>query len=448
MSAAGKTQPPPPEHGRRIGVWVVLVVAGLLLVLSSFAVWVNRVALDTGVFVDTSTELIEDDTIRSAVAARAVDELFANVDVQAEIEQQLPDDVKSLSGPTAAGLRQAAYELVERALEQPALQRLWRSSLEHSHETLVAVLEDESGAVTTTGGVVTLDLEQIVLEAADRVGIRSQVEDKLPADVGQIVVLRSDELDTAQNAFQVLETLAWFLPLLALAAWIAAVGIARDRRAAVRNAGVVLLATGLVGLVAVGVVGRYIVDSLTSETDVRAAADNAWDILTELLRASFRTYVVAGVLFVVAAWLAGPGYRAIAARRALAPALRERVWGYAALALIVVVLLLTSPVSDFVGLLFLLLVVILGAAWIELMRRQTVHEFPEAERLASLSDGWSRLAGWWESQQSARERRRPAAPSVGADVASQLARLAELHAQGELTDAEYTAAKARVLDGE
>ena len=34
-------------RGRGIAVWVLLVVAGLLLLLTSFAVWVDRVALNT-----------------------------------------------------------------------------------------------------------------------------------------------------------------------------------------------------------------------------------------------------------------------------------------------------------------------------------------------------------------------------------------------------------------
>ena len=44
------------------------------------------------------SSLLDNDQIRSAVANRVVDELFANVDVQAEVENQLPTDYKGLSG--------------------------------------------------------------------------------------------------------------------------------------------------------------------------------------------------------------------------------------------------------------------------------------------------------------------------------------------------------------
>jgi len=73
---AAPVEPRGQSRGRATAVWVVLVVAGLLLLVSSFAIWINRVALNTNVFSDTSTALLDDPAIRSAVATRAVDELF------------------------------------------------------------------------------------------------------------------------------------------------------------------------------------------------------------------------------------------------------------------------------------------------------------------------------------------------------------------------------------
>ena len=152
----------------------MLVIAGLLLLLSSFAVWINRVALNTTVFTSTSSSLLDNDEIRIAVANRAVDELFANVDVQAEVEAQLPTDYKGLSGAATAGLRQVSYQIVDRALEQSVFQSLFKATLEETHKTLVEVLEGGGDRVSTQDGEVTLDLRQIIQEAADRIGIGSR----------------------------------------------------------------------------------------------------------------------------------------------------------------------------------------------------------------------------------------------------------------------------------
>ena len=201
-------------------------------------------------------------------------------------------------------------------------------TLEQTHKTLVQVLEGGGDRVSTSNGEVTLDLRAIIEEAADRIGIGSQVADKIPADAGRIVILRADELDTAQNAFQLLKTLAWFLPLLTLAAFGLAIWLAAERRRAIRGTGWVLVVVGILGLLAANLTRNYVVDSLVAREDDRQAANNAWNILTELMRGSFRLMIVVGILFVVAAWLAGPGRRAVTTRRWVAPGLQNRVWAY------------------------------------------------------------------------------------------------------------------------
>jgi hypothetical protein len=455
------------SNSRTVAVSVLLVLAGFFVLLSSFAVWVDRVALNTNVFVDTSAELIEDDAIRQAVATRAVDELYASVDVEAEIKDPLPEDLESASGPVAAGLRQVAPLIVERALQQPSLQRLWAAALEQSHKTLVAVLEGDRATVSTQGGVVTLDLEQIILDAADRLGIRKQVADNLPEDVGRIEILRSDELDTAQDAFQFLKTLAWLLPIVTLVLLALAVGISRRRRATMRGVGIAIVVAGAVGLVAANLTGNYLVDSLVNDRDTREAAGNAWDILTVLLRSSLWWLIAVGALIVVATWVAGPGRTAIAVRRVLAPLVRERRYAYAGLAVVAVVLLATGPVDNAIGLFVLLILLGLLAAWIELTRAQTIREFPGAELAAPtfFGDTRGRVAEWLESRRVAaastsRRAPEPSQPSQPSqvpqppqppqanDVTTRLEHLADLHARGELTDLEYASAKARVLAGE
>ena len=201
--------------------------------------------------------------------------------------------------------------------------------------------------------------------------------DRLPADAGQIVILRANELDTAQNVFELLKTLAWVLPLLTLAASRLAVWLAGDRRNAVRGIGITLAVVGLVGLVAAKLTRNYVVDALVASRDDRQAANNAWNILTDLMRGSFRLMIIVGLLFLVAAWLAGPGRRALTARGWIAPVLQNRVWGYLVLGAISLFLLFSSAVTDFTRLLLVAIVAALGATWIELTRRQTLREFPD-----------------------------------------------------------------------
>jgi hypothetical protein len=181
------------------------------------------------------------------------------------------------------------------------------------------------------------------------------------------------------------------------------------------------------------------------DEETRTAAGNAWDILTVAMRSSFRWLVVVGVLIVVGATLAGTGRRARAVQRWLAPALRERAWAYTALVLVVLLLLVMGPTVDFVRVLWMLLLLVLGAIWIEMVRTTTLLEYPDAEGPAFIGETRARLSSWW-SERGATAPGTAAAPAT-VDVTARLAGLADLHARGELTDEEYAAAKAQILSG-
>jgi putative oligomerization/nucleic acid binding protein len=119
------------------------------------------------------------------------------------------------------------------------------------------------------------------------------------------------------------------------------------------------------------------------------------------------------------------------------------------LAILGLVLLFTAEVVDFTRLLVVVVLVALGAAWIELMRRQTLREFPDAHGAAFFEDTWERVTAWWDEQRAAAKAPKaasaPAPAPTASDIASRLTTLADLHAKGELTDEEYASAKARVL---
>ena len=167
VSAAERRHPSsaaaPPAESRPLGraSGSCSCVAGLLLLLSSFAIWINRVALNTGVFTDTSSSLLDDPAIRQRGREprrrRAVRERRR---AGRGREAASRTTTKGLAGPATAGLRQASYQIVDRALEQPAFQQLFKVTLEETHRTLVEVLEGGGERVSTENGEVTLDLRR------------------------------------------------------------------------------------------------------------------------------------------------------------------------------------------------------------------------------------------------------------------------------------------------
>jgi len=441
------------------------VLGSLLAFLSVFAIWTERQALNTDDWVDTSGRLIQNETIREAVGDFLVDQLYENVDVERELEEILPGETKDLAGPVSGGLRQVAGQGADQVLQSSAAQELWKSANRTTHEQLLAVLEEKEGTVSTEEGEVTLNLGGLVTNLADQVGIGASLAEKLPEDAGQITILRSDQLKTAQDVVVAVKGLALLLSLLTLLCFGLAIYLSSEGRwVTVLYCGVGLIAAGFASIVLREVAGGIVVGQLVEEESVRPAAEATWSIATSLMTSIAATVIVVGVLFGIAGWLASPTGSARSTRRFLAPVLDEHVaYAYALLAIVVGFYFISAPTQNLRTFLTTLAIAGLAAFGIHELRRQTAEEFPDADfgeffgRTRDKVVGAVREANIGERASKIRlpEMRKPAAPgeattevapTSGDDARlARLERLAKLHEQGVLTDEELAAEKSRVL---
>ena len=194
----------------------LVVLATLLLILGALAVWVKRVALEPGTWSDTSGKVLENQVVRQTLATYLVDQLYANVDVAAQIRAALPERAKPLAAPAAAGLQDSAARFTERALARPRVQQAWRAANEQADRRLIAFVEDDSGALRTSGGNVTLDLRQILQQVGGNAGLVDRIDARLPPNAGRIVLLRSNELSLAQQGVRALKAVANFIVIIVL----------------------------------------------------------------------------------------------------------------------------------------------------------------------------------------------------------------------------------------
>ncbi len=79
------------SKGRTWAMRGLATFAAIFLVLGALAVWVNRVALDSSQWSDTSVKIIQNDTVQSTLATYLVNQLYDNVDVAATIQDFLPE---------------------------------------------------------------------------------------------------------------------------------------------------------------------------------------------------------------------------------------------------------------------------------------------------------------------------------------------------------------------
>ena len=362
---------------RVIGARVLTILAILLALVGMIAFYVEHTALDEEGFETISRNMIENDEIRTQVAAKAVDTLFENVDVEAAIAERLPPAQAGLA-PVLAGLaRSGADDAADAVLERPRVQTVWVEVTTRTQRQFVRLLDDETTFIQTEGGAVVLDLSPIVIELGDQVAVIGKVAERLPESSGRVAIIEESQLETAQTLTKVLRAVADWMWLLALVVAAAAVWLARGRRRLeLRAIALGLVVVGLLMLAVRRFAGNYLVDELAQDDAVKPAAHDAWDILTQTLADRAWVWIILGVITLIGVWFVGETDRAARARRAAAPTLENRAATYGIAAVAVLALVLVAPQISR-GWLSALLLVGLVVAGIEVVRgivqRTTPH---------------------------------------------------------------------------
>ncbi len=303
----------------------------------------------------------------------------------------MPPRAAPLAGLAAGGLRQVAERGTTRLLGTPRAQARWEQANRRAHGAFITVIEGGGDVVSTTNGDVVLDLKTLLTQTQERAGVGGRLADRLPADAAQIRILKSDELGLAQDLVKFFEGLVAVLVVLTFGLYALAIYLARGwRREALRACGLGFLAAGAAALIFQSLAGDVVVDSLAETDDVRPAVEATWDIATSLLREAAGAMVAYGIVVVLAAWIAGPTGSAVATRRALAPYLREPRFAFGGLAVIVLLLLVWGPTPALRRVVPSLLLIALLTAGVEVLRRQTAREYPDA----SIEDSTRRLREW------------------------------------------------------
>ena len=485
--AAGSSAPPTSGAkpvSRRVHRFLVptlLVLATVIGIGATFAIWVNRQALNTSNWSSTSGKILEDKQVQTALSAYLVRELFTNVNVSADLQTVLTKQLQPLAGPAAAGLQQLAGQLAPRVLATPLVQSSWVQANVAAHKELLRVLAGGGPVASTQSGVVSLNLHALVTQLAATVGLSSQaaaVQSKLrgstgatvralaqqklgvtlPPASGQLVILRSNQLKTAQDIANAVKGLAIVLPALGILLFALAVYLARGRRRrTLRTTGWCFVLIGAALLLIRRVAGDAVVNGLIKIPANESAAHQVWNIGTSLLRDIAVAMIVYGLVIIASAWLAGPTRPATEIRKAMAPTLRDSpAVAYCTVGGLLLLLVLIGPTPAFRNIVWVLLFAVLLAYGVTMLQRQTALEFAGIQHGQALRDLRDQRANH-HARKTAPQSAPAADPVVAAPVTrvasapasghvETLERLAALRTSGMITDEEFAAEKTHVMN--
>ncbi len=352
---------------RSLLVVILLALGGVLALLSNLGLWVDRTVYDTDGFVSTVGGVLDDEDVQQVMAERFTEELFEAADIEDRLQAELPEGLKFLSLPLSNAARDFLTDASVRLLERERFQDVRDRALRETHSLLIAIIEDDSGAITTEDGKLVLDLRPIVEAVAEditgrdvnlpqdvevpQVEIPQEVLDQLPPDVrerlqteGEEGLLSGLQLPDDAGRFVIEDaTISWAYNIarygndivyvtvgVTVACYVLAIAIARDRRSTLRTAGIVMAVAGVISLALLLPLGQAA--RQFAEND--AAATSILNIVTSGYKSQSLAMVGVGIGFVAVAVLLGDSPLAVAVRSAvrrrpggpsLAAVIRERV---------------------------------------------------------------------------------------------------------------------------
>ena len=191
-----------PKHRHRALVWSLVVFASIVLLVSMIANWVQTELLDSNQLSSQTDEILKNKDVQQQLSIFAVDQLYADVNVQGQIEQKLPSAAQPLAAPITSATRQLATNVAETALASPQVQQLVSSAVGNAQQAFVNLVENKGQFVSSSGGVVTLEYGQIVANLATRLGVDASTISQVQGFVQQYSTELKQRLTTAQSKLQ------------------------------------------------------------------------------------------------------------------------------------------------------------------------------------------------------------------------------------------------------
>lgn len=364
------------HHPGWMRVRALVVLASVLVVFSIMATWIRAQIIDTEGWTQTSVRLLQNEKVRALVAGDLSERLLSVVDVQNLAAEKLPKVLQPLAPALSTAAAQVVPQAIERALEVPAIQELWGRANHLTHEQVIQILNGGTKTISTSGGVVSINLEALVDRIGARLGVGSEIGAKLPSNRRRLVLLRSSQLRLAQDGVKGMRDLSFILPLLVVLMYLGALALAAGyRRRVLVEIGVGIIAGALVALVLRRWVESYVVSNLVQNEGVRPAMREVLEIATAGWRSRALWLLITGAVFVFAGWLAGPMRWAVRLRELIAePLERHPGWFAAGVAAIVLLIATLGPTRTPGQTIPLLVELVLAVVGVFALRRQIAQE--------------------------------------------------------------------------
>ena len=315
---------------RRVLSGVALFLACLSILVTTVAVWAHQVAFNTDRFTALTVSVVGQPELIDPLSARISTQVVDALDVEARIAARLPDLMKPLAGALTVQIRDAIDKRLQVALANPKIQQALVKTLSFAHARIMALLRDQSDAITVVDGYVVVEVFPVVgaalteLQTMGLIPADVQLPDlsspdapdvlakkvesalgvTLPPGFGTIQLMPADKLLAARTAVKAFDILVIVLILLSVVLVALALWLARNRRHMLIYVAIGTIIAFLLGRLGIRAFENALISGI-ADAGVAAGVRSVVDATVEDLRSLTRLILIATAIVAVVAYLWG-----------------------------------------------------------------------------------------------------------------------------------------------
>jgi hypothetical protein len=323
------------QRWRAVVATLLIVVACVLAPLSVVAVWARNQVTNTDRYVRTVTPLANDPSIQNAIADQITAQVFTYIDVKGLTTQtldalasrglppRLADQLDALAVPIANGVQDFTRTQVGKIVQSQAFADAWVQANRAAHEALVKALTGQGdGTVTVQNDTVSVNLAAFIQTVKQQLTAAGfSLAARIPEVNASFVLFQSADIPKARSAFNLLNTLGVWLPLIVLLLIVVGAYVAKSHRRALVGAGLGVAAGMVVLALALAIFRSVYLNAVPAGVLPHDAAAVLYDTIVRFLRAGLRTVLVLGLVVAAGAFLSGNSVTAVRTRQGLVAAI-------------------------------------------------------------------------------------------------------------------------------
>jgi hypothetical protein len=323
------------QRWRTIVATLLIVLACLLAPLSVVAVWARNQVTNTDRYVATVAPLAEDPAIQNAIADQITAQVFTYIDVRGLTNEvvdalatrglppRLADQLQALTVPIASGVEGFTRTQVGKVVQSQAFADAWVQANRVAHDELVKALTGEGGgAITVEDNRVSVNMAPFIQTVKQQLTAAGfTLAARIPEVNASFTLFQSDSITRARSAFNLLNTLGVWLPVIVLILIVLGVYVAGDHRRALVGAGLGVALGMLVLALGLAIFRSIYLNGVPADVLPHDAAAVLYDTIVRFLRAGLRTVLVLGLVVAAGAFLTGQSVTAVRTRESLARAI-------------------------------------------------------------------------------------------------------------------------------